>query len=321
MPTNTSSEPTPYIQFPLSASNYDLQLFMRFVKLKREKNRDIKFVTIGDITLKKQDFPDDFFTSVVGMRGHIDIEDSSIESFGSLEFVEGQLSLCNLKNLKSLGGLKEIDGDFFCLGGRIESLGDLKVVNGYVKLRENLQLRSLGSLEQVGGEFELTNSPIESLGSLNLVGHTATISQTLLTLEALEGIKLCDRSHHINAADGYSVIIPYRFFGNDWNQLQEYLIKKGNPRYALQGNLDLSNRKDILSLNNLVKVYGDVILNNTSLESLGELRVVEGDMRVKYSKNLKSLGKLERVNQNLYLKYSFVDDLGNLTSVKKEIII
>jgi hypothetical protein len=49
--------------------------------------------------------------------------------------------------------------------------------------------------------------------------------------------------------------------------------------------------------------------------------VVEGDMRVKYSKNLKSLGKLERVNQNLYLKYSFVDDLGNLTSVKKEIII
>jgi hypothetical protein len=117
------------------------------------------------------------------------------------------------------------------------------------------------------------------------------------------------------------VIIPYRFFGNDWNQLQEYLISKGNPRYALQGNLDLSGRKDIPSLNTLVRVIGDLILNNTSLESLGELRVVEGDMRVKYSKNLKSLGKLERVNQNLYLKYSFVDDLGNLTSVKKEIII
>jgi hypothetical protein len=321
MSTNNSTEQAPYLKIPLVALNNDLEFLMKFIKLRLEKNADLRFIINGDIALKKQDFPKDFFTYVVGMEGDIYIESNSLESFGSLEFVVGRLMLSNLKNLKSLGGLKEVDGDLFCVGSSIESLGDLKVVKGRVKLKENLQLRSLGSLEQVGDEFELTGSPIKSLGSLKRVGCEFLVTRTLLSTDALAGIEVGGKIHFNNEAEGDSVIIPYRFLGNDWNQLQEYLMEKGNPRYVLLGNLDLSGRRDIQNLNNIVKVVGNLILDNTSIESLGELGIVEGNMRVRYNKRLKSLGKLEFVKKSLDLSYTLIESLGNLKSVKNKLSI
>ena len=53
--------------------------------------------------------------------------------------------------------------------------------------------------------------------------------------------------------------IPYKVF-NDWNLLQQFLERKGNPRYELVGNVFLANRKDISDLGNLVRVDGNLDL-------------------------------------------------------------
>ena len=67
--------------------------------------------------------------------------------------------------------------------------------------------------------------------------------------------------------------IPYAVF-NDWDLLQQFLERRGNPRYELVGDVNLFNRKDISDLGNLVRVDGFLDLYNTSVQSLGNLEYV-----------------------------------------------
>ena len=107
--------------------------------------------------------------------------------------------------------------------------------------------------------------------------------------------------------------IPYNVF-NDWDQLQQFLERKGNPKYELVGDVDLGERKDISDLGNLVRVYGFLDLYRTSVQSLGNLEYVGGYLRL-MSTPIKTLGNLEYVGGNLNLNSSSIQSLENLQYV------
>jgi hypothetical protein len=103
------------------------------------------------------------------------------------------------------------------------------------------------------------------------------------------------------------------FFNNDWNLLQKFLEKKGNPPYSIQGNLDLSNTP-IESLGNLRSVGGYLNLYGTPIKSLGNLQSVVGDLDL-YKTPIESLGNLRSVGGFLNLRNTQIKSLGDLKSV------
>ena len=113
--------------------------------------------------------------------------------------------------------------------------------------------------------------------------------------------------------------IPYKVF-NDWNQLQQFLERKGNPRYELVGDVDLYERKNIFDLGNLVRVYGDLLLGWSSIQSLGNLEYVGGYLNL-VGTPIQSLGNLIRVDGYLNLFDTPIQSLGNLQYVGDGIIV
>lgn len=103
------------------------------------------------------------------------------------------------------------------------------------------------------------------------------------------------------------------FFNNDWEVLQKYLEKKGNPLYSIIGNVNLIG-KPIESLGNLVSVGGSLYLSGSEIESLGNLESVGGDLDLLWSE-IESLGKLVSVGGSLVLRRSLIKSLGELQSV------
>ena len=75
-------------------------------------------------------------------------------------------------------------------------------------------------------------------------------------------------------------IPSFKFFNNDWDLLQKFLERKGNPPYSIGGNLDLGVTP-IKSLGNLTSVGGALELQFTPIESLGNLESVGGNVFLK----------------------------------------
>ena len=113
--------------------------------------------------------------------------------------------------------------------------------------------------------------------------------------------------------------IPYAVF-NDWDLLQQFLERRGNPRYELVGDVDLSYKKDIFDLGNLVRVDGHLILSWSTIQSLGNLVRVGGNLYLRES-SIKSLGNLVRVDGNLNLNYTPIESLGNLQYVGGHLLL
>ena len=107
--------------------------------------------------------------------------------------------------------------------------------------------------------------------------------------------------------------IPFAAFGNDWDLLQKFLEKKGNPPYEITDDLKLPE-SEIKSLGNLTLVGGNLNLEYSKIESLGNLTSVGGNL-ILHRSVLKSLGNLTSVGGYLDLFYSKIESLGNLTSV------
>lgn len=105
-----------------------------------------------------------------------------------------------------------------------------------------------------------------------------------------------------------------KLFG-DWESLQYYLEKKGNPLYSLGGYVDLSH-SDIESLGNLVSVEGTLnLLGCYKLTSLGNLTSVGKNLILNHS-NIKGLDNLTSVGNDLFLLNCMeLTSLDNLTSV------
>ena len=108
--------------------------------------------------------------------------------------------------------------------------------------------------------------------------------------------------------------IPFEHFNNNWDLLQKFLNKKGNPHYILDGSLNLYNRQDVKSLGSLIEVKGDLDLNNSPIESIGNLISVGENLDLGDTP-IKSLGNLTSVGGWLYLERTPIESLGNLTSV------
>ena len=99
--------------------------------------------------------------------------------------------------------------------------------------------------------------------------------------------------------------IPFNVFNYDWDKLQNFLKRKGNPPYELIGNLNLFN-SSIKSIGNLSSVGGYLDLRDTSIESLGNLQSVGGDLNLfntplssKYSE--KEIRQMVNVRGQIYL--------------------
>lgn len=98
-----------------------------------------------------------------------------------------------------------------------------------------------------------------------------------------------------------------------WGKLQEFLKTKGNPPYSVGGNIKLDSTS-IDSLGNLRSVGGYLDLADSTIKSLGELRSVGGYLNVAFS-TLPSFGNLQSVDGDLYAAYSSIRSLGSLESV------
>ena len=82
------------------------------------------------------------------------------------------------------------------------------------------------------------------------------------------------------------------YFNNDWDSLQEYLKRKGNPKYSIMGDLNLYETP-IKSLGNLTSVGGDLNLYKTPIKSLGNLTSVGGYLDLRYTSISKKYSEKE----------------------------
>ena len=93
--------------------------------------------------------------------------------------------------------------------------------------------------------------------------------------------------------------IPLAAFDNNWNDLQLFLERRGNPPYEITDDLSLRG-SEIESLGNLTSVGGNLDLYESKIESLVNLTSVGGDLNL-YKSNIKSLENLTSVGGDLYL--------------------
>jgi hypothetical protein len=140
--------------------------------------------------------------------------------------------------------------------------------------------------------------------------------------------------------------VPFVAFGNDWDVLQRFMERRGNPPYEIMDDLNLSGSKieslgnltsvggyliiglgNIESLGNLTSVGGHVMFLNTNITSLGNLTSVGGDINVGGNKKLKSLGNLTSVGGNLTIsktplakKYSG-EEIRSMVEVRGDVYV
>ena len=103
-----------------------------------------------------------------------------------------------------------------------------------------------------------------------------------------------ERQYKLLTEEQEVLYIPSLNVFGDWETLQQFLERRGNPLFSLGGDLDLSG---------------------THIKSLGSLTSVGGDFYLEGCKNLTSLGNLTSVGGYLDLEGTNIESLGNLTSV------
>ena len=113
--------------------------------------------------------------------------------------------------------------------------------------------------------------------------------------------------------------VPFVAFGNDWDVLQRFLERRGNPPYEIMDNLDLKISK-VESLGNLTSVEGYLDLFNSEIKDLGNLTSVGGYLDL-FNSGIETLGNLTSVGGHLNLRISKIESLGNLTSVEGDLVL
>jgi GNAT superfamily N-acetyltransferase len=249
---------------------------------------------------------------------------ADIESLGSLQFINGGISMPVVKHeaivfqgLKDLGQLKSIEGsrdNRILMHDSVEKIEGLEYVGGDLSLKgENI--KSLGSIKTITGDLNGDFNPkFESLGELEEVGALNINFDYLTSLGNLKRI----------TNGGLDIRSKYR------------LQTLGDLEYV---GGDLTIRKTI-DLGNLKEVNGDLVID-ADIQSLGQLESVAGDLEFERITDgplgpvdlgnlktvgrdlifdpyrLKSFGKLESVKGNLKLK-SFRDENVKLPPIKLE---
>ena len=114
--------------------------------------------------------------------------------------------------------------------------------------------------------------------------------------------------------------LSYDLFDNNWDDLQNFLKKRGNPPYILVGTVELTDRRDVETLGSVVEIWGNLRANHTSLRSLGNLTKVSGNVSF-FKSPIQSLGNLTYVGGKVGLNLAGTDikSLGNLTFVADDL--
>jgi hypothetical protein len=73
--------------------------------------------------------------------------------------------------------------------------------------------------------------------------------------------------------------VPFAAFGNEWDVLQKFMERRGNPSYMITDDLDLSYN-EIEDLGNLTSVGGDLDLRETPLSKIYTEKRVRSMMEV-----------------------------------------
>ena len=134
--------------------------------------------------------------------------------------------------------------------------------------------------------------------------------------------------------------LSFDLFDNNWDDLQNFLKKRGNPPYILVGTVDLTDRRDVQTLGSVVEIWGNLRAGHSSLSSLGNLTKISGSVNLYKSPiqsignltyvfgggglnlggtNIKSLGNLNFVNDDLYLRNTPFSKMSNINT-KRDIL-
>lgn len=112
--------------------------------------------------------------------GDVIIQNTPIESLGSIEYIGGDLQIYN-SNIKTLGNLKQVRGNVFIKDKELRDLGMLKIVGKRLMIVDcDRRLKSLGYLEKIGGSLDISDTNISSFGKLKSVGSYVDINYTPL---------------------------------------------------------------------------------------------------------------------------------------------
>jgi hypothetical protein len=106
---------------------------------------------------------------------------------------------------------------------------------------------------------------------------------------------------------------------DNWNLMQSFLDKKGNPDYTVGGDLYLSETP-IESLGNLTSVGSSLYLDYSPIKSLGNLTTVGGDLDL-YKTPIKSLGNLTSVGGYLDLEDTPISEKYTEEEIRSQIDI
>ena len=116
--------------------------------------------------------------------------------------------------------------------------------------------------------------------------------------------------------------LSYNLFDNNWDDLQEYLKRKGNPPYILIGSVELTDRRDVETLGSVVEIWGNLLAKKSSLRSLGNLTKISGSVNL-FNAPIQSLGNLTYVfgGGGLNINDTNIKSLGNLNFVKDDLYL
>jgi len=134
--------------------------------------------------------------------------------------------------------------------------------------------------------------------------------------------------------------IQFNAFNNKWFLLQNFLKKIGNPNYTIIDGLSLYGNKDIRNFDTLIKVFSNLILDCTAIDSLGTIEYVGGFLSLNSSNissfgnlkyvggylslnktSIKSLENIEYIGGNLYLEESKLSSVGNLKYIGGNVVL
>jgi hypothetical protein len=104
---------------------------------------------------------------------------------------------------------------------------------------------------------------------------------------------------------------------DNWNQMQEFLTKKGNPEYSIDGDLSLGT-VPIETLENLKSVGGRLELFHTPIKSLGNLTTVGGSLFLNNTP-IESLGNLISVGGYLDLRRTPISDKYTEKEIRRQV--
>jgi GNAT superfamily N-acetyltransferase len=251
---------------------------------------------------------------------------ADIESLGSLQFIDGGISMpvvekegSVFRGLKDLGQLKSIEGsnrsNRILMHNSVEKIEGLEYVGGSLSLfGENI--KSLGSIKTITGGLNGDFNPkFESLGELEEVGALNIIYFDYVT--SLGNLKrITNGGLYIPKSNRLQTLGDLEYVGGDLTIRKT--IDLGNLKEV---NGDLVIDADIQSLGQLESVAGDLEFESITDDpvgpvDLGNLKTVGRDL-IFDPYRLKSFGKLESVKGNLQLK-SFRDENVKLPPIKLE---